>query len=187
MSIGTIVYQQRHTPASSRDVSHMAPATKPDSSTAVTDHSMVVRRLDLIADQLLFPRDLTPVAGDLFVEQFGERAAIAAHGGVRISLAVGGVSRLRNAEGLACGVGLFRDTKQVNPGSVENDLRRSDRVQGLRPWYRSDEIALAEGDSLFLGRSVLVVIRIFSMNPEGRIVGDERSGVLFRVRGLPGT
>lgn len=150
-----------------------------------TSNAAIIEKLELIERQLLFPKGTDIQAGEVFVER-GSRIKLASDGDKGIFLNLDSVTDWPKGNGLKGGVKLFRESNQIGRAPLEKGLLRSDGKPGLRDWFNDDTIGLAEGDSLTIGNVKLQVIRIFSTEPVGRLIGDDKNGMAIRIGGGSG-
>jgi hypothetical protein len=105
-----------------------------------------------------------------------------------IFLEVGRAFELPKGKGLKSGVTLFRGSNQIGKATLEKGLVRSDGKPGLRETvFDNNDIGLAEGDTLTIGGVKLQVIKIFSTEPAGRLMGDDKNGILVVIGDGSGT
>jgi hypothetical protein len=88
---------------------------------------------------------------------------------------------------LKAGVKLFKGSNQIGRDSLERGVLQSGGKRGLRDWFDDNAIGIAEGDVLTIANVKLQVVQVFSTNPVGRIIGDDKNGVLIRIGGSGGT
>jgi len=114
VSIGTIFFQQASSPQSPAttptSASSRSSAPSQQSVRADASNAEIVRILELIERQLLFPRDIKAIDGEIFVTPF-ERKMLASTGEKSIYLEASPI-QYEKEEGLKVGITLFLESNQ---------------------------------------------------------------------------
>lgn len=171
VSIGTIIYQQ----------SSIVQNALPVSSNVLPVDNRIVERLRLIENQLLFPQNLTVKNREFFVPR-GAETVIASGNDTKIILKVELVIDFPKGEGLKGGIKIFKGKRLLGRKALESVLIRSDGKTSFRDWYSSDQIAVDVGDTLVIGVAELTVVRFETTSARERLIGDEREGIVFRLK-----
>ena len=80
----------------------------------------IVEKLELIEQQLLFPKGVDTQAGEIFVSR-GSRIKLASDGDKGIFLDVDSVNDWPKGSGLKSGVRLFKEINQIGRAALEKD------------------------------------------------------------------
>lgn len=187
VSIATIFVQQNSPPSSPSpsglptvSKSLESPPALRDSVKADLSNAAIVEKLEQIERQLLFPKGTKAQAGESFIDR-SSRIKLTSDGDNGIFLEVKSVGEWPKGKGLKSGVAVYRGSNQIGRASLEKGLLRSDGKPGLREWFDDNAIGLADGDVLTISGVKVQVIKIFSTEPEGRLIGDEKSGILVAI------
>jgi hypothetical protein len=176
VSIGTIFYQQNKAAA------QPAQAQPAQDSTASISRNVadVLERLQMIERQLLFPRTLQVAEGEVFVDIY-KRLDLESDGDMKIALSVEGVKAYPDKQSMKGSVKIYRGESVLGESALTGILTRIDGKHEPHNWYLKDVIAAETGDSLTVGNVKVTVVQLYSTEPCGRLVSDEKSGILFRV------
>jgi len=139
----------------------------------------IIKRLQLIETQLLFPKTLASEEGEIFIKRPG-RVEVATDGNVTFYLQVESVNVWPEGDGLKSGIKIFKGNILLGKSSLKTNYSRNDGTSEFRPWFNQESIAVDAGDIIQIGNVEVKIVRILSQDTEGRLVGDEHDGIVIQ-------
>lgn len=177
VTIGTLLYQQGFFIPSS-EIGKLSEGSETVSVSQI-DYE-ILDRIQQIQSQLLFPSDLTAELESTFIER-GSRAEVARNGSSIFFIEVYAVTSYPSGGPILGGLRIYRGQNLLGRKSLINAITRSDNQSDMRTWFDSSFVGVAPGDTIILGNVKTVVMDILSTDPEGRLIGDDKSGVVFNI------
>ena len=138
----------------------------------------IIKRLHLIESQLLFPKTLSAEEGEIFVKR-SDLTEVASNGNDKFYLLVNSTSDWPKGEGIKGGIKIYKGRLLLGKSALKDNISRSDGVPGFRPWFDQEVIAVDVGDMITIGNVELKIVRILSRDVKGRLLSDERDGIVF--------